>query len=155
MVGAMSAKLRSFRRAGERGYRSAGAFSRVLTEHLPGPGVPRCRKQAPELLCPRLAAQRSGYEAAEDRPRKKKLEAGRQTPRAMPATVVKELFPTWADRRHDMLEIGHRRREPAERRGVKEAAPHNEHAKGSNTASNLEPAVGDVFVREAIRRQVQ
>ena len=52
MVGAMSAKLRSFTRAGERGYRSAGAFSRVLTEHLPGPGVPRCRKQAPELLCP-------------------------------------------------------------------------------------------------------
>ena len=150
----MKRQLRSFRRAGVKGHRSTVGFSRVLTE-LAGPGVPRCRKQAPELLCPRLAAQRSGYEAAEDRPRKKKLEAGRQTPRAMPATVVKELFPTWADRRHDMLEIGHRRREPAERRGVEEAAPHNKHAKGSNTASNLEPAVGDVFVREAIRRQVQ
>jgi hypothetical protein len=90
------------------------------------------------------------YEDAEDRPRKKKLEAGRQTPRAMPATVVKELFPTWADGRHDMLEIGRRRCEPADRRGVKEAPPHSNHAKGCNTASNLEPAASDVFVREAI-----
>jgi len=73
----------------------------------------------------------------------------------MPATVVKELFPTWAHRRYDMLEIGHRRCEPAKGRGVKEAAPHNKHAKGSNTTSNLEPAASDVLVWEAIRRQVQ
>ena len=90
------------------------------------------------------------YEGAEDRPRKKKLEAGGEGPRAMPATVVKELLPTWAERRYDMLEIGRRRCEPADRRGVKEAAPRNKHAKGSNTASNLEPAAGDVLVREAI-----
>ena len=91
-----------------------------------------------------------GYEDAEDRPRKKKLEAGRKGPGAMPATVVKELLPTWAERRYDMLEIGRRRCEPADRRGVKEAAPHSKHAKGSNTASNLEPAASDVLVWEAI-----
>jgi hypothetical protein len=68
----------------------------------------------------------------------------------MPATFVKELLPTWAERRHDMLEIGRRRCEPAERRGVKEAAPHNKHAKSSNTGSNLEPAASDVLVWKAI-----
>ena len=91
-----------------------------------------------------------GYEDAEDSSRKKKLEAGREGPRAMPATVVKELLPTWAERRYDMLEIGGRRCEPAERRGVKEAAPHNKHAKCSNTGSNLKPAASDVFVWKAI-----
>jgi hypothetical protein len=91
-----------------------------------------------------------GYEDAEDSSRKKKLEAGREGPRAMPATVVKELLPTWAERRYDMLEIGRRRCEPAERRGVKEAAPHNKHAKCSNTGSNLKPAASDVLVWKAI-----
>ena len=56
----------------------------------------------------------------------------------------------WAERWYDMLEIGRRRCEPADRCGVKEAAPHNKHAKGSNTASNLEPAASDVLVWEAI-----
>jgi hypothetical protein len=68
----------------------------------------------------------------------------------MPATVVKELPSTWAEHRYDMLEIGRRRCEPSERRGVKEAAPHNKHAKSSNTASNLEPAASDVLVWKAI-----
>jgi hypothetical protein len=91
-----------------------------------------------------------GYQEAEHRPRKKKLEAGREGPRAMPATALKELLATWAESRYDMLEIGRRRCEPADRRGVKEAAPHDKHAKGSNTASNLEPAASDVLVWEAI-----
>jgi hypothetical protein len=68
----------------------------------------------------------------------------------MPAAVMKELLPTWAKGRDDMLEIGRRRCEPAERRGVEEAAPHNKHGKGGDTASNLEPAARYVLVWEAI-----
>jgi hypothetical protein len=68
----------------------------------------------------------------------------------MPATVVKELLPTWVEHPYDMLEIGCRRCEPAERRGVKEAAPHNKHAKCSNPGPNLKRAASDVFVWKAI-----
>jgi len=42
-----------------------------------------------------------------------------------------------------------RRCEPAEHRGVKEAAPHDKHPKGGDSAPDLEPAASDVLVWEA------
>lgn len=88
-------QLRSFERAGKRGYPSTVAFSRVLTEPFSGAlGYPadfgkRRGSSSPRAWPP---AVMPGYEDAEDRPRKKKLEAGREGSRAMPATVVKELL---------------------------------------------------------------
>jgi hypothetical protein len=96
------------------------------------------------------SAVRTGYEDAEDRSRKKKLEAGWERSRTMPATVVEELLPAWAECRDDVLEIGRRRCEPAQRRWVEEAAPQTKHDEGGDTASNLEPAASDVLVWEAI-----
>ncbi len=71
------------------------------------------------------------------------------------AAAMEDLLPAQPEPRHDVLEVGHRRRCAAEHGGIERAAPRGEQPERRETGADLEAPVGDVLVRHTVAGDVQ
>jgi hypothetical protein len=71
------------------------------------------------------------------------------------AAAMEDLLSAYSEPRHEVLEVGHRRRCGAEHGGIEWAAPRGEKRKGKEPAADFEAPVGNVLVRHAIAGDVQ
>ena len=71
------------------------------------------------------------------------------------AAVGNQVLPTRAEPREDMLQVGCRRRDGPERRGIEWAAGCREQQRARGAARDLETPARDVLVRDAIAGKVQ
>jgi hypothetical protein len=94
----------------------------------------------------------------DDDSRREQLHPGRQTARAVPAVYAvggEELATTRPRQSEHVLEVGRRRHCPANHRRVERPPRKREQTEQGEAGTDLEPARGDVPVRQPVAREVQ
>jgi len=107
----------------------------------------------PTFIGARLPATRE--QEPRDRTCEQKLRLDRYADTVAAAAPMEDLFSAYSEPRHEVLEVGYRRRGGAEHGRIKKASPNGEKREGSKSAADLEAPVGNVLVRHAIAGDVQ
>jgi hypothetical protein len=94
-------------------------------------------------------------ERAENRAGQQELQASREAPRAVPATVVEELPSARAQEREDVLEVRGGARRGAKCRWIEGASPRSQDQEARETAADLEATRADVLMGQAVASEVE
>ncbi len=95
-------------------------------------------------------------EDAHDRSSEHELHVRRERAGPMPApATVEQLSAAGSECRKDVLEIGRRRRQPAERRAVERPASCRQQTEARDSARDLEAAAGDVLMGDPVAQEMR